>query len=142
MKRREARECAFSLLFQIDFWNEDEIENQIELYFDDYPEQIDEMSLKFIKDEALGAYAKKTIIDKAIGEYSKDWAISRMAKVDLAILRLATYEIFYDSSIPAVVSVNEAIELAKKYGNDSSPSFINGILGKVVEKSLGESYEQ
>lgn len=141
MKRREARECAFSLLFQIDFWNEDEIENQIELYFEDYPEQIDEANLKFIKDEALGAYDKKAIIDKAIGEYSKDWSVSRMAKVDLAILRLATYEIFYNSSIPAVVSVNEAIELAKKYGNDSSPSFINGILGKVIEKSLGENYE-
>lgn len=141
MKRREARECAFSLLFQIDFWNEDEIENQVELYFEDYPEQIDEMNLKFIKEEALGAYTKKSIIDKAIGEYSKDWAVSRIARVDLAILRLATYEIFYNSSIPAGVSVNEAIELAKKYGSDSSPSFINGILGKVVDKSLGGNYE-
>lgn len=141
MKRREARECAFSLLFQIDFWHDDEIESQIELYFEEYPEEIDETNLKFIKEEALGAYSKKVIIDKAIGEYSKDWAISRMAKVDLAILRLATYEIFYNPSIPSGVSVNEAVELAKKYGSDESPAFINGILGKVIDKALGELNE-
>lgn len=133
MKRREERECAFSLLFQMDFWSSEELDGQIELYFSEHHQKIDEESIKFIKEESTGAYKNKEIIDGLIGKYAKDWTIDRMAKVDLAILRLSVYEILYNETIPAGVSVNEAVELAKKYSSDESPSFINGILGKVAE---------
>lgn len=132
MKRREERECAFSLLFQMDFWQPDEIDSQIELYFNEQSVEIDEDNIKFIKSEAMGAYDNKNNIDKIIAEYAKDWTINRLAKVDLAILRLATYEILYNETIPVGVSVNEAVELAKKYSSDEAPSFINGILGKIA----------
>lgn len=133
MTRREARECAFSLLFQLDFWHSEEIDNQLEIYFDEYPQKIDNKNIEFIKQEALGAYNNKSEVDKKIIEFSKDWTINRMAKVDLAILRLAIYEIMYNNTIPVGVSVDEAVELAKKYGNDSSPSFINAILVQIAK---------
>lgn len=134
MKRREARECAFSLLFQIDFWPPEDVDSQIELYFEQYPENMDEFSIEFIKQEVVGAYTCLEYIDNFIDKYLKNWAIERIAKADLAILRLAIYEIVYNNSIPESVSVNEAVELAKKYGNDESPSFVNGILGKIVSE--------
>jgi N utilization substance protein B len=133
MKRREARECAFSLLFQMDFWNEQEMDSQIELFFKEQPEKIDEASMVFIKEEALGTYKNIESIDKIISNYASNWTTDRMAKVDLAILRLATYEMLFDKEIPAGVSVNEAVELAKKYSSDEAPAFINGILGKVAD---------
>jgi len=74
-------------------------------------------------------------IDKIIEEYSKGWKLNRIANVDLAILRLSFAEILYMEDIPYRVSINEAVELAKQYGSDETPSFINGILGKYVEKT-------
>lgn len=136
MKRREARECAFSLLFQMDFWSKDEIDSQIELFFKEQPEKIDEQSIAFIRQEAIGTYNNQEEIDKIINNYASNWTSGRMAKVDLAILRLATYEMLYNKEIPSGVSVNEAVELAKKYGGDDSPAFINGILGKVADSVI------
>lgn len=135
MKRREERECVFSLLFQMDFWPSQELDRQIELYFNEYPEKINKDNIEFIKEELTGAYKNKDSIDELIGKYAKDWTTDRMAKVDLAILRLSTYEILYNKTIPAGVSINEAVELAKKYSSDESPSFINGILGKIAEEN-------
>ncbi|EPZ60141.1 transcription antitermination factor NusB [[Clostridium] sordellii ATCC 9714] len=79
----------------------------------------------------------KSTIDELISKYAKNWTINRMAKVDLAILRLAVCEILYVPNIPTKVSINEAIELAKLYCDDKSPKFINGILGSVVNE-IGE----
>ncbi|MGL4796678.1 MAG: transcription antitermination factor NusB [Paraclostridium sp.] len=76
----------------------------------------------------------KTEIDSLINKYAKNWTVNRMAKVDLAILRLATCEILYALNIPTKVSINEAIELAKLYCDDKSPKFINGILGSIVNE--------
>ena len=71
-------------------------------------------------------------IDASVNEKAKGWKTSRMAKVELSLIRLAVYEIQYDEDIPAGVAINEAVELAKKYGADSSPAFINGVLAKFV----------
>ena len=82
----------------------------------------------------------KTIVDKfdeldeIISEVSVGWKLERMSKIDLTILRLAVYEIKMDEEIPDKVAINEAVEIAKKYGGDNSPSFINGILAKIVNK--------
>ena len=71
-------------------------------------------------------------IDSIIDEYATDWRRDRMAKVDLAVIRLAVYEIKFDDNIPEGVAINEAVEIAKEYGGDSSPSFVNGVLGRIV----------
>ena len=74
-------------------------------------------------------------IDRMLNETSEGWKTSRMGKVDLAILRLAVYEMFFDEDVPMSVAINEAVELGKRFGTDDSSSFINGILGKLAKKA-------
>ena len=74
-------------------------------------------------------------IDRMLNETSEGWKTSRMGKVDLAILRLAVYEMFFDEDVPVSVAINEAVELGKRFGTDDSSSFINGILGKLAKKA-------
>lgn len=95
------------------------------------------IDLKYSKELVESFNTNKEGIDSLINKYAKNWTINRMAKVDLAILRLAICEILYMSEMPTKVSINEAIELAKLYCDDKSPKFINGILGSVVSE-IGE----
>ncbi|GIM31912.1 transcription antitermination factor NusB [Paraclostridium bifermentans] len=95
------------------------------------------IDLKYSKELVESFNVNKESIDSLINKYAKNWTINRMAKVDLAILRLAICEILYMSEMPTKVSINEAIELAKLYCDDKSPKFINGILGSVVSE-IGE----
>ena len=88
--------------------------------------------MEFIKSEIKGIIENKGAVDEAINKYAEGWEINRIAKVDLAILRLAVYEILYSDDVPNKVAVNEAVELAKSFSSDKSPSFINGVLGKVI----------
>ena len=90
---------------------------------------------KYIKSILEGIVEKVISIDEYIVKYSKDWSIERMSRVDLAILRVAIYEILYKDDIPSSVSINEAVELAKKYSHEDASSFINGILGSVYIES-------
>ena len=76
---------------------------------------------------------KLSEIDAKLNECSKGWKTARMAKVDLTILRLAVFEVVYDEDVPNRVAINEAVELAKKFGGNDSPSFVNGVLGKVAK---------
>ena len=92
---------------------------------------------KYLNEMVKNGELNKSTIDELISKYAKNWTINRMAKVDLAILRLAVCEILYVPNIPTKVSINEAIELAKLYCDDKSPKFINGILGSVVNE-IGE----
>lgn len=141
MSRKTARELGLKLLYQLDFKVEN-VEEQIEIFInsikeekmhDDKPiKEITDADLGYIKEIGAGTIANLETIDKKIVELSVDWPINRIAKVDLAILRLALYEIIYRDDIPKEVSINEAVELAKKYSTDDSAPFINGILGKVV----------
>ena len=80
-----------------------------------------------------GVHAHLEEIDREIEAHAKDWSIARIAKVDLSILRVAVYELLYETSIPVGATVNEAVELAKAFGGDKSPAFINGILGAVAK---------
>ncbi len=134
MTRRLLRECVFKLLFQADFHNEDDFKQQIEQFASfDEDEKISDEDASGIKSRALNIYDKIESIDKLLDEISTGWKVSRMGKADLTILRLAVYEIKYDENVPTSVAINEAVELAKKYGQDASSSFVNGILSKVAD---------
>lgn len=136
MKRSELRENIFKLLFRVEFNEKEEMKEQVGLYFDDIPlegeKTISEKNQKYIQDKYHAIVEKLADIDKEIEEVSNGWQISRMGKVELTIIRLALYEIRYDEDVPAGVAINEAVELAKKFGGDDAPSFINGILAKMV----------
>ena len=90
--------------------------------------------IKYIEDVVYGTISNHSEIDKKIESNLKGWAVDRIAKTDLAILRLAVYEILYRNDIPYKVSINEAIEISKLFCDDSSPSFINGILASIVNE--------
>ena len=129
MRRSEIREHVFKLLFRVEFHDQDEMDEQISL-FEDELASLREKDMTYIKDKCNSIFEKIDEIDSAVNEVSSGWKTSRMSKVDLSIIRLAVYEIKYEEEIPFKVSINEAVELAKKYGTDDSPSFVNGILAK------------
>lgn len=119
------------MLFRVEFHDTEEFKEQIELY----KEQLEECSEKdcdYIVNKFKNIAEKLEEIDAAIGEASKGWKVSRMAKVDLALIRLAVYEMRYEEDIPVKVAINEAVELAKQYGTDDSSSFVNGVLAKLA----------
>lgn len=134
MKRSEVREILFKLLFRAEFNDIEEMSEQVQSYFE-VQTVIDETLISEEDREYIIARENAIIeklpeIDKAISDKATGWTIDRMGKVDVAIIRLAVYEIMFDDSIPVGVSINEAVELAKKYGRDESGSFVNGVLAK------------
>ena len=131
MKRRELREHIFELLFRAEFNDEAEMPEQIRMFFADM-EDLEEKDQTYMEEKYHRVMEKLPEIDKLIGDTAEGWKLSRLAKVDLSILRLAVYEMKYDEDGPAGVAINEAVELAKKFGGDDSPAFINGILGKLA----------
>ncbi len=131
MSRREIREHLFRMLFLKDFHMETELKEQIELYFECLDEPV-VGDLEYII-QRFGQVCEKTEeIDVILAEASSGWKLNRMGKVDLTILRLAIFEIKFDEDVPTKVAINEAIEIAKIYGGDSSSSFVNGILAKLA----------
>lgn len=139
MTRRELRENTFILLFHREFHETDEMEEQFSLFMEEYndlqTEEFKNISNKdrsFIHDRVFDIIPRLNEIDEAINNVAEGWSTGRMGRVDLTILRLAYYEIKYDKDIPAAVAINEAVELAKKFGGETSPAFVNGILAKVV----------
>ena len=133
MKRSEIRENILKLLYLDDFHENEELNTQFSLYFDNKKEFTDK-DKAYIINKTNDILANKDTIDKDIESVSNKWKVERMDKVDKAILRLAYYEIKIDDDIPDVVAVNEAVELSKKYSSDASPKFINGILSNFVEE--------
>jgi N utilization substance protein B len=132
MKRRELRERIFEILFRVEFMNEKEMEEQMELFFEDLAEA-KPADVDYIKNKYLAVREKMPMIDIMIDEKSKGWKTSRMGKVELTILRLAVYEMLFDEDVPSTVAINEAVELAKKFSSDEAPAFINGVLGKAAQ---------
>lgn len=134
MGRREQREHIFKLLFMSQFNPQEEMPEQISLYFD---------SLKDLKEEDQAYMEEKyqhvlehlQEIDRMLNEYSRGWKTKRMSRVDLTALRLAVYELKFDPDVPVGVAINEAVELAKRFGGEASGSFVNGILGKVASEA-------
>lgn len=131
MGRRELREHIFTLLFLAEFHDTEEMGQQLALYFEKLGE-VEEKNQEYIDCKYRLILEKETEIDADIDQIAEGWKTTRMGKVDLTILRLAVYEMKFDEEIPVGVAINEAVELAKKFGGDDSPAFVNGILAKLA----------
>lgn len=134
MNRTKSREEAFKLLYSIQILDDIELKEQIEM-FTEQEEIKDQETINYITDIIMGTEKNKDEIEKQIGENIKEgWTISRISKIDLTLLKLGIFEILY-SKLPYKVVINEVVELAKSYGDDSSKSFINGVLASIVKKN-------
>lgn len=131
MTRREIREQVFKMLFRVEFYNQEEMSEQIALCEDDACNW-KEKDKTYIFEKVEKISEKLEEIDAKINEVSEGWKTGRMGKVDLTLIRLAVYEMLYEEDVPAKAAINEAVELAKQYGTDNSPSFVNGVLAKLV----------
>ena len=140
-RRTQLREAAFLLLFRLDFYSRQDMPEQVKDFFEgEEPDTYGWESIAFTEEEKQ-AVANKVLaicelsdeIDDLLNRISVGWKVKRMSRVDLTILRLACYEIQYDDNVPVSTAINEAVELAKSYGEENSPSFVNGILAKVVK---------
>jgi len=126
--RRVSREVSLKVLFQVDLVHAN-IEEALKHAFenDNYSDDVKEFTLTLVK----GVMSNLAEIDKVIKNYTNNWSLDRITNIDRSILRIAIYEILYLQNIPKSVSINEAVELAKKYGTRSSFSFVNGVLGRI-----------
>lgn len=122
------------MLFRIEFNKPEDMEEQKELFFSDEENCAEENDEDYIRQKYDHIMEKLSEIDEMINEKAECWTTARMGKVELTILRLAVYEIQFDDTIPTGVAINEAVELAKKFGQDGSSSFINGVLSQFAKK--------
>lgn len=132
MTRRAQRENVFRILFKVEFNTIDEMKEQIDFSISDM-EDVEETDKKYIIDKTNNIIGLIDEIDALIESISDGWRIERLGKAELAILRLAVYEMKYDEDIPFRVAINEAVELSKIYCNDEARGFINGLLAKIEE---------
>ena len=143
MTRRQIREEIFKIIFQADFHNEDEMKEQVNLFLQDekmqeaeteFPVKSDQEieQQQYIAEKSNDIFAHVEEIDALINEVVKGWKPTRITKVNLSLILLAVYEIRYEK-IPKGIAINEAVELAKKYGADQSAGFVNGVLAKIDE---------
>jgi N utilization substance protein B len=130
MKRRKAREYALQILFQLDIRKEKPSAAVLKHFWAEY--EPDEDVKAFSEEIVKGTYKHIARINELLHQCAKNWSLDRMAVVDRNVLRMAVYEILYRIDIPTSVTINEAIEIAKKYGTDESGSFVNGILDRAA----------
>ena len=148
MTRRELREHTFCMLFSGGFYSPEEAGEQVEKYVEalgDWNEEdtterewkklpvLSEEECAQLEERVRSILSKQSELDERINGISEGWKTSRMSRVDLTLIRLALYEILYDDTVPVKVAINEAVEMAKKYGGADSPSFVNGILARLVK---------
>ena len=132
MSRHELREHVFRMLFRREFFGtEEEFSEQVDMYLEEL-EPLGEEDESYMRKKTDDIYAHVPELDEKLNEVARGWKTGRMGKVDLTVLRLALYEIRYEEAVPEKVAINEAVEIARKYGGDDSPSFVNGILAKLV----------
>ena len=131
MSRRELREQIFRMLFRVEFHGEEEMPEQFRLFLNGMEVHTEEDEA-YIQEKYQNIMAHLAEIDEIINASAENWKTSRMAKVDLTLIRLAVFEIRFEPEVPTGVAINEAVELAKLYGEDSSPSFVNGVLARIA----------
>ena len=135
MTRSKAREHIFRILYEIQINESENIEATVNTYLENFSEEaVSDSDTAFIMREVKGVCQARESLDEEIAGSVKGWSLGRLSKVDLAILRLAVYEIRCVPEIPASVSINEAVELAKKYSQSAARAFINGILGSIAPR--------
>ena len=130
----------FKLLFMTEFNSEEEMSEQLSLYFDTL-EELSGKDQEYMSQKYRHVLEKLDEIDVLLNETSRGWKTKRMSRVDLTALRLAVYELKYDKDVPTGVAINEAVELAKRFGGETSGSFVNGILGKIANSESEEKTE-
>ncbi|MGE5398337.1 MAG: transcription antitermination factor NusB [Chitinophagales bacterium] len=130
MSRRRAREVAFKVLFQVDLVGSD-IEDALEHL--EVDSQLTGKEMNFARDLVFGTIDNMEAIDRQVANYSPDWPLDRMGTVDRTLLRMAAYEIIFGAEVHPVVAIDEAVELAKRFGDDNSKKFINAILDHIRE---------
>lgn len=142
MKRTVLREHVFRILFRYDFHEKNDFDEQKRLYFDEYPDLSDYPEIKDcpvltesdraeIESRINDVIAHIDEIDEKIKNGCTGWDINRIGKTELAIIRLACYECYFDPEVDKAIAFNEAVELAKKYAEDKAPAFVNGVLSKL-----------
>ncbi|MFT8348289.1 transcription antitermination factor NusB [Clostridium saccharoperbutylacetonicum] len=130
MNRKLSREKAMELLFGITL-SKDSIEEAMEGFTENYEGNIKDIDLDYIKQALNGVETNKEEIDKVIEANLHNWKIERISKVNLSILRLATFELLHDETVPRNVAINEALEITRRYSDEKSVAFINGVLDKI-----------
>ena len=128
--RREARELAVQMLYALDSNSSVGVRETLRTF----REEQGEIAVKvreFAEELVQGVQAQRAVIDEAIKARSKNWSLSRMPRVDLNVMRLAAYELMFRSDIPKKVTINEAIEIVRRFGDKDSPAFVNGILDEI-----------
>lgn len=134
MGRRELREQIFKLLFRVEFNEKEDMPEQLALFFEEAEEEITEQERRYITEKYEKIMEKLSELDGLLNKKTEKWTTDRIGKAELTILRLAVYEILYDEEVPVGVAINEAVELAKKFGQDSAKAFVNGVLAKFADK--------
>ncbi|MGN1197633.1 MAG: transcription antitermination factor NusB [Acetatifactor sp.] len=133
MRRHELREQVFMLLFQVEFHSTEQMPEQIRLFLENSENLTAEKDCESIRERCNTITEKIPEIDKLINENTEGWDTNRMGKVELTVLRLAVFELRFDDDIPEKVAIDEAVEIAKKYGQENSGGFVNAILAKIVK---------
>ena len=134
-KRTQARELALQMLYQINV-TQDDLPDSLAIFWKAHPSPatVKEFTEMLVK----GTITNLTLVDRTLSKYARNWKIKRMAIVDRNILRMAIYELLFCADIPPKVSINEAINIAKKYGDANSGKFVNGILDKIRKSEVSE----
>jgi transcription antitermination protein NusB len=129
--RRESRELAVQLLYALDSNPTVGLREMLQMFREEQPEVSDRIR-EFAEGLVQGVQAQRDVIDAAIKARSKNWSLARMPRVDLNIMRVAAFELMFRADIPKKVSINEAIEIARRFGDKDSPAFVNGILDEIA----------
>ena len=133
MGRHEQREQVFRLLFQVEFHDCEDMPRQMRLFLEGNEDIASQKDADYIEARCQKVRDKIPELDKLINDNTEKWDTTRMGKVELTVLRLAVYEMMFDDDIPANVAINEAVEIAKAYGQDNSGGFVNAILAKILK---------
>ena len=135
MGRREQREQIFKLLFRQEFHSLQEMDQQVRLFFEDEEVSgISEKDMNYITEKYQKIRELVPKLDQYLDEKVEGWNTARMGKVELTVLRLAVYEMLHDEEVPEGVAINEAVEIAKTYGQEGSGAFVNAVLAKFVKQ--------
>ena len=129
--RRRARMAVLQTLYELDFADHDP-KLALEARFEE--RDLPESAKRFARSLVVGVQTYRTYLDGVVGELAPEWPISQIAAIDRNVLRIAIYELLFEPDIPPKVAINEAVELAKMFGGESSPRFVNGVLGSLVAK--------
>jgi N utilization substance protein B len=133
-KRSQARECALKVLYQLEMTHTD-VGKSLELFWEQESEHDQEVR-QFASDMVKGIWTNLSAIDEKVSSYATNWQLNRMAVIDRNVLRMGLYELKYTQGIPPKVAINEAVELAKKYGDMESGKFVNGILDRIHKQEV------